>query len=75
MNLPTMTNEQFALWFAAGQGASKLYDNAETVYNWLESKSKKPSDETLTMTVPLSEDVYQLAKNLHDKNPYKPKKK
>lgn len=43
MNLPTMTNEQFALWFAAGQGASKLYDNAETVYKWLESKSKKPA--------------------------------
>lgn len=43
MNLPTMTNEQFALWFAAGQGASKLYDNAEIVYKWLESKSKKPA--------------------------------
>ena len=42
MNQPTMTNEQFALWFAAGQGPStKLFDNAEAILNWLEKKSKK----------------------------------
>lgn len=51
MNLPTMTNEQFALWFAAGQGASKLYDNAETVYKWLESKSKKPAEPIVPKTI------------------------
>lgn len=43
MNQPNMTNEQFALWFAAGQGQSgKLFDNAEAIYQWLEKKSKKP---------------------------------
>jgi hypothetical protein len=42
MNQPTMNNEQFALWFAAGQGPStKLFDNAEAIYLWLEKKSEK----------------------------------
>jgi hypothetical protein len=43
MNQPTMTNEQFALWFAASQGpGSKLYENAQSILNWIEKNQKKP---------------------------------
>ena len=43
MNQPTMTNEQFALWVALGQGMdSKLFERADTVLNWLNKDIKKP---------------------------------
>lgn len=44
MNQPQMSNEQFAIWFAASQGIDqKLFDRAQTILNWLEKNNKKPS--------------------------------
>ena len=45
MNQPSMTNEQFALWFAAGQGpSSKLLENADIILQWLNSKQSNSSN-------------------------------
>lgn len=45
MNQPTMSNEQFALWFAAGQGpSSKLLENAEMILQWLNKQQSNSSN-------------------------------
>jgi uncharacterized protein YgfB (UPF0149 family) len=42
MNQPTMSNEQFAMWVALGQGMdSKLFERADDILDWLEKKEKK----------------------------------
>ena len=42
MNQPTMSNEQFAIWFATSQGPGhKLLENAQVILNWLEKNAKK----------------------------------
>lgn len=43
MNPQQLTNEQFALWMSAQVGNADLINNAEALYNWLESKKKKPT--------------------------------
>lgn len=45
MNQPTMTNEQFAIWVALGQGMDhKLFDRAQIILDWIEKNNKKPSE-------------------------------
>jgi len=42
MNAPTMTNEQFALWYApAYPGKGTILEKAEIILDWLDKKSKK----------------------------------
>ena len=43
MSIPTMTNEQFALWITAQTSRTFTFAQATEFYNWLESKTKKPS--------------------------------
>ena len=37
-----MTNEQFALWIATQMIHANLFETGDAVYEWLESKRKKP---------------------------------
>jgi hypothetical protein len=37
-----MTNEQFALWIAMQMIHSNLFEKADIVYEWLESKRNRP---------------------------------
>ena len=37
-----MTNEQFALWIATQMIHVNLFETGDVVYDWLESKRKKP---------------------------------
>lgn len=73
MNQPTMTNEQFALWITLQTRSTFSLPEADKILAWLEAKD--PKNETLTMTVPVSEEVYQLAKSLDKQKPYTTKKK
>lgn len=75
MSIPTMTNEQFALFIAMQTNRLLTLDKADEIYNWLQAKGKSPECETLTMTVPVSEEVYQFAKTLDKQSQYKTKKK
>ncbi len=51
MNIPQMSNEQFAIWFAASQGMdAKFFDRAQTILNWLEKNGKKPEKQTAPIT-------------------------
>lgn len=47
MNIPTMTNEQFALWITAQTSRTFTFAQATEFYNWLESKAKK-ADKPIT---------------------------
>ena len=40
MKQQTMTNEQFALWIATQMIHSNIFETADRVYEWLESKNK-----------------------------------
>jgi hypothetical protein len=42
MNIPTMTNAQFALWYApAYPGNGTILERAEFLLQWLENSEKK----------------------------------
>lgn len=73
MNQPTMTNEQFALWITLQTRSTFSLSEADKILAWLEGKD--PKNETLTMTVPVSEEIYQFAKTLDKQKPYTTKKK
>lgn len=49
MNPQQLTNEQFALWISVQFVNADYISNAESFYNWLESKQKKP-----TIPIPLN---------------------
>ena len=46
-----MTNEQFALWIAMQMIHSNVFEKADAVYEWLESKQKKPGIPSAGITV------------------------
>lgn len=42
--IPQMNNEQFALWIALQMIHSNLFEKADAVYEWLESKKPQQAE-------------------------------